>query len=381
MDYKKEALGLHQKLKGKISVIPKVNIKNKKDLSLVYTPAVAEVSLAIARKPDKVFDLTIKNNLVAIVTDGSAVLGLGNVGPEAALPVMEGKAMLFKQFGGVDAFPLCLGSQNSREIIKTVQLLAPTFGGINLEDIAAPNCFEIEEELIKKLNIPVFHDDQHGTAIVVLAGLINALKVVKKDKKKVKIVISGAGAAGIAVTKLLWQFGFNQIMVLDSRGLIYKNRPVLNKYKKEIAEFTNRRREKGELEQAIKSADVFIGVSRPNLLKPAMIKLMKKEAIVFALANPTPEIMPDIALAAGAKVVATGRSDFLNQLNNALIFPGLFRGLLDNKIKKVTPSLKIRVAEAVAKLVAKPKAKKIIPDIFDKRIKTAITSAIKNLNN
>lgn len=381
MNYKKESLQIHQKLKGKISLISKIKIKNKKDLSLVYTPGVAEVSLAIAKNPADVYKYTSKNNLVAIVTDGSAVLGLGNIGPQAALPVMEGKAVLFKEFGGVDAVPICLATQEVAEIIKVVELISPTFGGINLEDISAPRCFEIEEELIKRLDIPVFHDDQHGTAIVVLAGLINSLRVTKKDKAKVKIVINGAGAAGIAITKLLYQAGFKDLIVLDSKGTIYKKRTGLNEYKKEVAKFTNKFSIKGNLAEAIKGADIFIGVSQPNLLKESMVKSMRKNPIVFAMANPSPEIMPEAALGGGAAIVATGRSDFPNQINNALVFPGLFRGLLDNRIKKVTPELKIEVAKAITDIIKKPTAQKIIPDIFDKKLTKVISSVIKKFKS
>jgi malate dehydrogenase (oxaloacetate-decarboxylating) len=363
MDLKKEALELHEKHQGKIEVVSKIPIKNKKDLSLAYTPGVAEVCNAIVKNPEDIYKYTSKGNTVAVVTDGSAVLGLGNIGPEAALPVMEGKCILFKEFGGVDAFPICLATQEVDQIVDIVKKIAAVFGGINLEDISAPRCFEVEEKLKKELNIPVFHDDQHGTAIVVLAALINALKIVGKDKD-VKIVISGAGAAGIAVTKMLLNYGFKRIIACDRSGAICEGREEnMNWAKEEIAKLTNRERVGCCLADSMVGADVFIGVSAPGLVNKEMVKSMAKDSIVFAMANPVPEIIPQDALEAGAKIVATGRSDFPNQINNVLAFPGVFKGAL--KIRsQITEEMKLAAAQAIAGMV-KPTPEKIIPDVFD----------------
>jgi len=370
-------ISLHKKLKGKIEIKSRVEVNSKEDLSAIYTPGVALPCLEIKKNKNKVYDYTRKSNLVAIVTDGSAVLGLGDIGPEASLPVMEGKAVLFKEFAGVDAFPIALKTQDITEIIRTVELISPVFGGILLEDICAPRCFEIEEKLKEKLDIPVFHDDQHGTAIVVLAGLYNALKVVNKELKDCKVVINGAGAAGIAVAKLVMTAGVGELIVLDSKGVIHKERAGLNKYKKEIAKLTNKKQFKGNLEQAIKNADVFIGLSRPDLVNKQMVKSMNERSIIFALANPIPEIMPDVARDAGAAVVATGRSDFNNQINNVFVFPGLFRGLLDNRINFVDNRIKLVVATELANYVKKPTADQIMPDVLDKKVAKMIARAVK----
>ena len=355
-------------LGGKIEIRSKQKI-TKKNLPVIYTPGVAELSKAIAKNKKKVYDLTWKKNSVAIVSDGSAVLGLGNLGPEAALPVMEGKAVLFKELAGIDAVPIVLATQNTEEIIKSVKYISPTFGGINLEDISAPRCFEIERRLIKELDIPVFHDDQHGTAIAVLAGLINALKAVGKNIKNIKIIISGAGAAGIAITKLLFEYGAKNIIIFDSKGAIYQGRNFgVNRAKEEIAKITNRHKLKEGLKKSLDRADVFIGVSAPNLLRAGDIRKMNKGAIVFAMSNPVPEIFPAEAKKGGAKVVATGRSDFPNQINNALVFPGIFRGALDTKTRFITDKIAIKAAEAIAGLVKKPKYDKIMPEVLDKKV-------------
>jgi len=372
----KESLRLHKKFGGKIEITPKVKLKTPYDLSLAYTPGVAEVSREIAKNPKKALDYTCKKNMVAVVSDGSAVLGLGNQGALAAIPVMEGKCAIFKQFAGVDAFPICLDTQDPKEIIKTVKNIAPSFSGINLEDISAPNCFQVEKTLAKILNIPVFHDDQHGTSIVVLAGLINALKVVKKEIKDVKIVINGAGSAGVAITKLLLAYGAKKIILLDSKGIISRKRDYLYPHKKEMIKFLLKEPSEGRLEEALVSADVFIGVSQGNILKKNYVKLMKKDPIVFALANPTPEIDPSSAKEALVKVMATGRSDFPNQLNNALVFPGFFKGLLAGRISKVTEKMKLDVAKALSSLVEKPTSEKIIPSIFDKRVVETVAKAV-----
>lgn len=381
---KRRVLEAHRRAKGKIAITAKIPLKTKRDLSIAYTPGVAEVSKVIAKNKKKVYEYTMKGNAVAIVTDGSAVLGLGNLGPEAALPVMEGKSLLFKKFANIDAFPICLKTQDCDEIVNIVKNISPGFGGINLEDISAPRCFEIEERL-QNLSIPVFHDDQHGTAIAVVAGLINASKVVKKRFKDLHIVINGAGAAGTAIAKLIagigkhhrWCESIRDIMVCDRHGIIYKGRRGLNKYKKQLANMTNKKNKKGSLKDALEGADVFIGVSAGNLLKPEWIKKMNKDPIIFALANPTPEIMPHKAKKAGAKVIATGRSDFPNQINNALVFPGIFRGALDARIHHVTHKMKIRAAEALASCVKKPHKNDIIPSALDKRVVKKIANAIK----
>lgn len=370
-------LEFHEKYKGKLSVISKVPLKDRSDLSLAYTPGVAEPCKEINKNIKDVYKYTIKGNTVAVVSDGSAVLGLGNIGAEASIPVMEGKCVLFKEFAGIDAFPICIKSQETEEIINIVKNIAPVFGGINLEDISSPRCFEIEERLKKELDIPVMHDDQHGTAIVVLAGLINASKVVKKDMKTLKIVINGAGAAGSAVAKLLLKEGVGDLILIDKEGILSKNNKNLTSHKKEMAKLTNKTNKQGKLNDALKNADVFIGLSAPNLLKANGIKLMNKDAIIFAMANPVPEIMPDEARKGGAKVIATGRSDFPNQINNVLAFPGVFRGALDNKVNKITDEMKINAAHALASVVKDVKADKIIPDVFDKSVVKVVSSVIK----
>ncbi|MFA5871961.1 MAG: NADP-dependent malic enzyme [Parcubacteria group bacterium] len=361
----------------------KIEIKSrfkltKSSLPKIYTPGVANVSLAIAKDKKKAYDLTFKKNSVAIVSDGSAVLGLGNIGPEAALPVMEGKAVIFKELSGVDAVPIVLATQEVEEIIKIVKAISPTFGGINLEDISAPRCFEIERRLIKELDIPIFHDDQHGTAIVVLAGLINALKLTGKDKKNAKVIISGAGAAGIAITKLLLEFGVKNIIIFDTRGAIYSGRKEgMNEAKVEIAKRTNKLKLKGSLKESLIRSDVFIGVSAPNLLKASDIEKMNKKAIVFALSNPVPEISYAEAKKGGAQIIATGRSDFPNQINNALVFPGIFRGALDARARFISNAHKLKAAETIAGLVKKPRNDKIVPAVLDRRAAKAVANVFK----
>ena len=373
-----DPIEFHKNLKGKIEVISRVSIETREDLSLAYTPGVAKACLAIVEDPSQVYELTRKNNMVAVVTDGSAVLGLGNIGPEASLPVMEGKAILFKQFADVDAFPIALDTQDTEEIIETVIRIAPMFGGINLEDISAPRCFEIEERLQKTLNIPVFHDDQHGTAIVVLAGLNNALKVVNKNIEDITVTMSGVGAAGVAITKLLLLAGVKDVFLVDSKGLIYEGRDDLNEVKVALATQTNTEKRTGTLADALRGADVFVGVSKPNLVTPDMVTSMAPDAIIFAMANPDPEILPDIAKKAGAAVVATGRSDFPNQINNVLAFPGVFRGLLDARIPNVTNNMKLAAARALADAVEKPTADYIMPGPFEAGIADAVAKAVKN---
>ncbi|MFA4827005.1 MAG: NADP-dependent malic enzyme [Candidatus Shapirobacteria bacterium] len=375
MDYKEESLKQHLKFGGKIGIKSKFpEIKTKDDLAVAYTPGVAAVSSFLAANPDEAYGYSIKGNTIAVVSDGSAVLGLGNIGPYGALPVMEGKALLFKEFGDVDAYPIVLSTQETEEIIETVKAIAPTFGGINLEDISSPRCFEVEERLIKELDIPVFHDDQHGTAIVILAALINGLKLAKKQMGKIKMVISGAGAAGIATTKLLLKYGIKNITLVDSQGVISKKRTDLNEVKMKMLPVTNPENSEGGLENALKGADVFIGVSAPGVLKPEFIKTMAEKPIIFAMANPVPEIMPDLAKEAGAFVVGTGRSDFPNQINNVLVFPGLFRGVLDNKIKLITDEMKIAAAETLAGYLKDDELSvdKILPSVLDKKVSTAI---------
>ena len=373
----KYPIKIHEKLKGKIEIRSKAPLKTKKDLSIFYTPGVGAVSSYLAKHKNKSRELTIKNNSLAVVSDGSAVLGLGNLGPEGAIPVMEGKAMIFKEFAGIDAFPIILDTQNTDEIINTIKNIAPVFGGINLEDISAPRCFEIENKLKEILDIPVFHDDQHGTAIAVLAALINAFKVINKKINSSKIVILGAGAAGIAIAELLLKYGAGNIMVLDSKGIICKTRKGINKYKKRIAQKTNGKNICGVLDDAVIEADAIIGVSAPNIIKPRHIKLMAKKPIVFALSNPIPEIMPIEAKKAGAFIIATGRSDFPNQINNALVFPGIFRGALDSRIKKITDDMKINAAKNLAALIKKPAPDKIIPSVFDKKVVDAVVNSIR----
>ena len=377
MDKAQEALEFHKKHKGKITVNSKTPLRNKEDLSLAYTPGVAFPCLEIEKDPETIYDYTAKGNMVAIVTDGTAVLGLGDIGAGAGLPVMEGKAVLFKEFGGVDAYPICVDSKDPDKIVETVKLIAPGFGGINLEDISAPRCFEIEERLKKELDIPVFHDDQHGTAIVTLAGLINALKITKKNIEDVRIVMSGAGAAGVAIAKILLNYGAKHIIMCDSKGAITKDRDDLNRVKIKIAEITNKENKKGSLSDVIVNTDIFIGVSAPGVLTSEMITTMNDDPIIFAMANPTPEIMPNDALDAGAAVVATGRSDFFNQINNVLAFPGIFRGALDVRATEINEDMKVAAAEGLAKLVDNPTPEKIVPGPFDKGVADAIAKAVK----
>lgn len=374
----KNSLKLHKKVHGKLELKSKVAIKNKKDLSLAYTPGVAEVCRVIAKDKKLAREYTIKKNTVAVVSDGSAILGLGNLGPEAALPVMEGKAVLFKEFADVDAFPICLDTQDAEEIIKAVKNIAPVFGGINLEDIAAPRCFEIEERLKKELSIPVMHDDQHGTAVVVLAALINALRLKKMNKKNARVVISGAGAAGTAIAKMLLKYGFEQVAVCDSKGLIHAGRSDLNSAKTELAQITRQNKQPdASLKEVIKETDVLIGVSGPGLITRAEIKTMNKNPIVLVLANPIPEIMPDEARAGGAYIVGTGRSDFPNQINNVLAFPGIFRGALDNKVTQITEDMLVKAAENLARCVRSLRTDNILPKPFDKNVARAVAKAIK----
>ena len=378
MNYAEESLKLHQQLRGKIEVVSRAAVDSKEALSLAYTPGVAQPCLEIQKDISKSYDLTRRWNTVAVVTDGTAVLGLGDIGPEAGMPVMEGKCVLFKEFGGVDAIPLCVRSKNVDEIVRTVELLAGSFGGVNLEDISAPRCFEIEKQLKEKCDIPIFHDDQHGTAVITLAGLINALKVVGKKLEDVKIVTSGAGAAGIAIIKLMMSMGLKNVIMTDRTGAIWEGREGLNPIKQEMAKVTNRGLEKGTLAEVIKGADVFVGVSAPGTLTADMVRTMAKDPIIFACANPTPEIFPDEAKAAGAAVVSTGRSDYPNQINNVLCFPGIFRGALDVRASAITENMKIAAAYAIAGLVSDEElsADYIIPAAFDKRVRDAVAAAV-----
>lgn len=378
MNYAEESLKMHYNLKGKIEVTARAAVDSKEALSLAYTPGVAEPCLEIQKNPDKSFDLTRRWNTVAVVTDGTAVLGLGDIGPEAGMPVMEGKCVLFKAFGDVDAIPLCVRSKDVDDIVKTVSLLAGSFGGINLEDISAPRCFEIEDKLKECCDIPIFHDDQHGTAVITLAGLLNALKVVGKKLNEVKIVTSGAGAAGIAIIKLLMSMGLKNVIMTDRQGAIYEGREGLNAIKKEMAKITNSARQKGTLAEVIKDADVFIGVSAPKTLTADMVKTMAKDPIIFACANPTPEIFPEEAKAAGAAVISTGRSDYPNQVNNVLCFPALFRGALDVRASEINDEMKVAAAHAIADLVSPDElnAEYILPQPFDPRIKDAVAAAV-----
>ncbi|WP_054948623.1 NAD(P)-dependent malic enzyme [Numidum massiliense] len=376
---REEALRIHKENRGKLAVQSKVPVTNAHDLSLAYSPGVAEPCKEIYSDPDRVFDYTAKGNMVAVVSDGTAVLGLGNIGPEAALPVMEGKAVLFKAFAGVDAIPLCLKTTDIEKVVETVKLLEPTFGGVNLEDIAAPNCFIIEERLNKETNIPIFHDDQHGTAIVTLAGLINALKVVGRDVGDIRVVANGAGAAGVAIVKLLLSVGVRDVIMCDSRGAIYEGRPHgMNWVKEELAKVTNKDRVQGDLPEVIRGADVFIGVSVEGAVTPEMVRSMNSDPIIFAMANPSPEIMPEAAHAAGAKVVGTGRSDFPNQVNNVLAFPGIFRGALDVRATHINEQMKITAAYAIADLIddRERRADYVIPAPFDKRVAPAVAAAV-----
>ena len=379
MTINEKALELHEKWNGKLDTVSKVQVKTREDLALAYTPGVAEPCKVIAEDPEAAFRYTIKSNTVAVVSDGSAVLGLGNIGPLAAMPVMEGKAVLFKEFGGINAFPICLDTQDTEEIIETVVRIAPAFGGINLEDISAPRCFEIEERLKKRLNIPVFHDDQHGTAIVVLAGIINALKVTGKKKEDCRVVVNGAGSAGVAITKLLLNYGFPHITMCDKTGMLCKGMDGLNWMQEKMVEVTNLEHKTGTLADALKGADIFVGVSAPGIVSQEMVASMNKDSILFAMANPVPEIMPDLAKAAGARVVGTGRSDFPNQVNNVLIFPGIFRGALEGRATAITEEMKLAAANAIAALVddSELSDENILPAAFDPRVADAVSKAVK----
>lgn len=373
-----KALQLHEEWKGKLETAPKCKIATREDLALAYTPGVAEPCKVIAEDKKAAYKYTIKSNTVAVVSDGSAVLGLGNIGPYAAMPVMEGKAVLFKEFGGVNAFPICLDTQDTEEIIKTVVNIAPAFGGINLEDISAPRCFEIEERLKKLLDIPVFHDDQHGTAIVVLAGIINALKVTGKNKENCNVVVNGAGSAGVAITKLLLTYGFKHITMCDKSGILSTDSEGLNWMQQEMVKVTNLEHRHGLLADALKGADIFVGVSAPNIVTPEMVASMNKDSILFAMANPVPEIMPDVAKAAGARIVGTGRSDFPNQVNNVIAFPGIFKGALEGRASQITEDMKLAAAHAIANLVPDDKLcdEFILPEAFDPDVKDAVAKAV-----
>ena len=379
MTQNEKALKLHEEWKGKLDTMPKCQVKTREDLALAYTPGVAEPCKVIAEDKEAAYRYTIKSNTVAVVSDGSAVLGLGNIGAEAAMPVMEGKAVLFKEFGGVNAFPICLDTQDTEEIIKTVVNIAPAFGGINLEDISAPRCFEIESRLKKLLNIPVFHDDQHGTAIIVLAGIINALKVVGKEKESCKVIVNGAGSAGIAISKLLLKYGFKHLLLCDKNGILSQNTTDLNWMQQEMIKVTNLNNQEGSLADAFVGADIFVGVSAPNIVTPEMVSSMNRDGILFAMANPVPEIMPDVAKAAGAKVVGTGRSDFPNQVNNVVAFPGIFRGALEGRAEQITEEMKLAAAFAIASLVPENELNEnnIMPEAFDPRVADVVSAAVK----
>ncbi|MGG0410621.1 NAD(P)-dependent malic enzyme [Peribacillus simplex] len=379
MTLREEALHMHRLNQGKLETVSKVPVRNAVDLSLAYSPGVAEPCKDIYDKPETVYDYTMKGNTVAVISDGTAVLGLGNIGPEAAMPVMEGKAVLFKSFAGVDAFPICLKTTDVDKIVETVKLLEPTFGGVNLEDIAAPNCFEIEERLKKEMNIPVFHDDQHGTAIVTVAGLVNALRLVNKSMSEIKVVANGAGAAGIAIIKLLYSYGVRDIIMCDTKGAIYEGRSTgMNDTKEQVAKVTNRNKISGPLETVIQNADVFIGVSAAGALTKEMVSSMNRDAIIFAMANPDPEIMPEDAKSAGAKVVGTGRSDFPNQVNNVLAFPGIFRGALDVRATHINEKMKVAAVQAIAGLIQEHELNEdyVIPAPFDARVAPAVAAAV-----
>ena len=380
MTINEKALKLHETWKGKLETVSKTPVKSREDLSLAYTPGVAEPCKVIAKDREAAYTYTWKSNTVAVVSDGSAVLGLGNIGPHAAMPVMEGKAVLFKEFGGVNAVPICLDTQDTEEIIKAVTYLAPGFGGINLEDISAPRCFEIEERLKQTLDIPVFHDDQHGTAIVVLAGIINALKVVKKQARECKVVINGAGSAGIAITKLLLKYGFINVILCDRAGILSGSCEGLNWMQQNMVEITNPGQETGTLADAMKGADIFVGVSAPNIVTPVMVSSMNKDSILFAMANPVPEIMPDAAKAAGAKIVGTGRSDFPNQINNVVAFPGIFKGALEGRARQITEDMTLAEAKAIASLVPDDKLNEdyIMPEAFDPIVAEVVAQAVKD---
>lgn len=379
MNTGEKALMLHKEWNGKIDTTPKCHVNSREALAIAYTPGVAEPCKVIAQDKKEVYNYTIKANTVAVISDGSAVLGLGNIGPEAALPVMEGKAVLFKEFGNVNAFPICLDTQDTEEIIQTIIHIAPAFGGINLEDISAPRCFEIEERLKEALSIPVFHDDQHGTAIVVLAGIINALKVVQKKKEDCHIVVNGAGSAGIAITKLLLRYGFTDIIMCDKSGILSKTSAELNWMQKEMMEVTNLSQKTGTLADALKGADIFIGVSAPGIVSEEMVTSMNHDAILFAMANPVPEIMPELAKKAGAKIVGTGRSDFPNQVNNVVAFPGIFKGALEGHAAQITEEMKLAAANAIAGLVAEEALSEdnIMPEAFDPRVAEVVANAVK----
>ncbi len=379
MNTSEKALFLHREWNGKLEITAKSHVNTREDLALAYTPGVAEPCKEIAKNPEDVYVYTMKANTVAVVSDGSAVLGLGNIGPEAAMPVMEGKCVLFKEFGGVNAIPICLDTQDTEEIIKAVTWMAPGFGGINLEDISAPRCFEIEERLKETLSIPVFHDDQHGTAIVVLAGIINALKVTGKKKEDCRVVVNGAGSAGVAITKLLLTYGFRHVTMCDRLGIIGKDYPGLNWMQKKMTEVTNLENQTGTLADAMKGADIFVGVSAPGIVTPEMVSSMNKDAILFAMANPVPEIMPDVAKAAGARVVGTGRSDFPNQVNNVVAFPGIFKGALEGRATQITEEMKLAAAKAIAGLVPEEKLNEdfIMPEAFDPQVAQVVSQAVK----
>ena len=379
MTTNEKALELHEKWQGKLDTVSKTPVKTREDLSLAYTPGVAEPCKVIAQDKEAAYTYTWKSNTIAVVSDGSAVLGLGNIGPHAAMPVMEGKAVLFKEFGGVNAVPICLDTQDTEEIIKAVTWLAPGFGGINLEDISAPRCFEIEERLKATLDIPVFHDDQHGTAIVVLAGTINALKIVGKKKEDCKVVMNGAGSAGVAIAKLLLSYGFKNIIMCNRGGIVNKQRTDLNAVLQKMTETTNPNQEVGTLADALKGADIFIGVSAPNTVTPDMVASMNKDAIIFAMSNPVPEIMPDEAKAAGARIVGTGRSDFPNQINNVVAFPGIFRGALEGRAPQITEEMKLAAALAIAELVPESELNEdnIMPEAFNPKVAEAVAEAVK----
>lgn len=380
MTIQEKAIFLHKEWQGKLETTAKSPVKTREDLSIAYTPGVAEPCKLIAQNPDEAYTYTMKANTVAVISDGSAVLGLGNIGPHAAMPVMEGKCVLFKEFGGINAVPICLDTQDTEEIIKTVTYLAPAFGGINLEDISAPRCFEIEERLKEILSIPVFHDDQHGTAIVVLAGIINALKVVGKEKENCQVVVNGAGSAGIAITKLLLTYGFSNITMCDRLGIISKDYPELNWMQQKMAKLTNPDHKTGSLSDALKGADIFVGVSAPGIVTSEMVASMNTDAILFAMANPVPEIMPDVAKAAGARIIGTGRSDFPNQINNVVAFPGIFKGALESRASQITEEMKLAAAEAVAGLVAPEQLSEdfIMPEAFDPRVAQVVSQAVKS---
>ena len=381
MTNSEKALKMHEEWHGKIETCAKSHVNSREDLAIAYTPGVAEPCKVIAKDPEAAYTYTMKSNTVAVVSDGSAVLGLGNIGALAAMPVMEGKAVLFKEFGGVNAVPICLDTQDTEEIIKTVVNIAPAFGGINLEDISAPRCFEIEERLKELLDIPVFHDDQHGTAIVVLAGIINAMKVTGKDKESSKVVVNGAGSAGVAITKLLLTYGFKHVTMCDINGILGKDSKDLNWMQEKMVEVTNLEQKTGKLADALKGADIFVGVSAPNIVTPEMVASMNKDAILFAMANPVPEIMPDIAKAAGAKVVGTGRSDFPNQINNVVAFPGIFKGALEGRATAITEDMKLATAKAIAGLVPDEELNEnnILPEAFDPRVADVVSRAVKEL--